>query len=687
MTDGTQVVLTLYGGDIQIDTPQDQGPIQNAAVDKGAVPVALRSNYVDATSASYFVDNIVDAYQDLIAPELAANPNAKFVGIVGTGDYKDKACDQEQRRFVMIADQLSAIDPSLYFFLLVNGNHDGGQFMGNVWSSHNFVFLRFVYPDMVTDNMNCLCGEAEFIHERHEAVEESYAVIENHAPNQSGEIIPFSTILEDVRRGSRHSFRKEDGKIPFKDTERAYAELWTHIPGSNRYSARIHYDGMNYDPKNYDDYDNESGKRISEFSSHPGDAKEWIDLQAAQVADFETDEAGKTVPVYQIALDTMDLTGYGDAESAVFGHMSQFQVSAVESFMDHMLSQNPNAKFKLVTHHPIYDLVCSSKSAYKRLLEREEVVLVVDAHVHERGFDEDITKEYHLDRKTALARLTIPSSTDEPREVVAEKMTLVKQEEGKYNLQFEFDHHRLTEDDIASPETDVPVYEAADELEQILIDNKKQLYEEFTQKGIKTKKLTNDAGEPKWIYLNEDEVIAQLKDPLLKRIANGKAHRDMQVWTALKMFYSLGGGFSRKLTAEISIKDMQLDFEATLPYLDLIVALLKEEGFEDRASDLERRVVFAKAYYQTWLMDYNRRVAQNFDDDGLRIYNNLYTTTKLDEMYNVIMALPDELYAKKFAMIVGMRASEEEARYHGLDNSEAAKVPDHIVVNSGSFYL
>lgn len=684
MVTETQDIHSIYVGDAQIRTPQDQGPMQNAAVDKGAFPTAMRSLYTDATSTPYFSAVLKQAYVDLLQEDPAHPPH--FAGLFGTGDYLDLACQQEMNLFRTAVEEMRQASPELAFHLLARGNHDGGQYMGTVWSSKNFGgLLRWIYPRMVLDARTGACGEQETIEEVREAARDFDEILRRDAVQS----VPFEKFISETRKGGRKRFENQKGdRFRFADHDQAFAYLWKETVRQERWDALIHYDKKTYAEILADEQHDQEKKDDDipltknmrrffgpEFATRRGDVKQWIHLQAYKVAEFQTDTAGVTVPVYQIALDTQDYTSFSSFEASVKGHVSAFQVSVVEAFIVRMLRENPNAKFKLVMHYPVEELVCRSRRQLKRLLSREEVILVVDAHLHKRQFNADISFSLGLKRKHPLPRITVPSATDEPREVVREKMSF-QQQGGLSQIEFEFTHHRIEEDHLMDP----VVEKAVAKFESKVVARKLSYYKTLQEKGVNTDALMDQQGRPRWIYLNQDEIIVQLKDPFLKKIAGGLTDRQLNVWQAFRIYWRLGGNAMSRLITEVSIAQTQLDFNFFMVFLESLADLLRTDEAE-KSRELDQHITGMKEYYRVWSKDYQRRQQQEYPVNALQIYNNLYTSADLQRVYDFLNhEIEPDSPAERFALIAGMRASQEEARYHDYPDDPKGGAPDQVKV-------
>lgn len=661
----TQHSYQIYAGDFQFRTPQNQGPVQNAAFDKGIVTVALRSLYGDAAAPSYVVQLIKQAYGSIENKD-------DFSGIVGLGDYLDMGCEQEKDMLSIAIKHMLMEDPSLRFVLMAPGNHDGGQFMGTLWSTKNLGNVTGVfYPKLVEDVQTGICGDAESIEERHEAVRDLHGILNGIPDDARKAQASLGDVITHVKNGNRRFFTLDDGeKIRFKkDPERAFNQLWHKTIGEDRWECVIHYDANIFGQHDKDDHSHKPDsdkpdpfKQLKEFAHVRGDVKQWIQLQAHKQAEFQT-SYGATVPVYEIALDTMDFTSYTDFAGAIKGHISELQISGVENFMDEKLKENSNAKFKLVMHYPLDQLVRSSQGACQKLLERDEVILVTDGHVHERGFESNLGDRYKLNRLTPLPHLTIPSTADLTREVVVEDMEFF---EFDHNAQIHFTFRYEGLDEKTIPGANHLVFEALD-------------YFEMEVAVIKERRLGKT---PEYIYINENDAI-QTYDAQLKRVANGHGNRGIQIREMLNIVLRLKGRASDKFVAEGSIPQMKVDFEYFLIYLDIVAGLLKDESLE-KAERLFKKITELKSQYEYWQEDYEYRKKQNLSHSKLSLFNNLYTLADLDEIYNFLNdEIPDEGQTKAFILIAGMRASNEEAKFHGYT---PPPIPD-VVTAQTRFYV
>lgn len=646
-SESSDSVYGIYAGDFQFRTPQDQGPVQNAVFDKGLVSVAIRSLYADAAAPAHLIELIRRTYAKV--PDKSA-----FTGLKGMGDYGDLGCDQEFDRLRLVVRLLLEENPDLRFTLLTPGNHDGGFYMGTLLRSGKSLLADIWYPSVERDAKLGQCGEAESMLERGESVAELLAIVQGTKDNPEK---AREKITTHIKAGGRAGFRPQDGKrLSFKkDADQIFTTLWKENAELGRYDAILHVNNNVFD-HHHDEHEN--GKKdifstISEATQMRRDPRQWIELQATRQAEFAT-SAGVPVPVYEIALDTMDLTKAGPFAGAIKGHISQLQISAAENFMNAKLAENPNAKFKLTMHYPVSKMVACARGAMKRLLEREDVILVADAHVHERGFTADMRDEFKLKRNTPLAHLTVPSAIDMPREVVLEKMSFTEIG-GKGRIDFDFTFESL-------PETAIPGYnptvkEALDYFEALLAAKKQD---------------APKIGDKTYLYINEDEVIAGLS-PRMKRIANNKAKRDIQIGELLTIFFRLGA--SHKFIAEGSLRQMKIDFDYFLDFLDLVTGLLQLEN-PDKAKVLKSRVAEMRTYYDAWKVGYLRHDRQKRPFAERRSHNDLYTNAHLDDVFQFLnQELPQDGATRAFFTAIGMRATAEEREYHG---DKMAAVPGNV---------
>lgn len=666
---------TIYAGDFQTRTPQDQGPVQNAALDKGIVTVAIRSLYSDSSSPAFVGELILDTYKRIPDPE-------NFRGIVGMGDYLDMGCKQELEMVRIPMRKLEAADPRLKFVLLTPGNHDGGQFMGTLWSTKNELITGLLYKDFILDNLTGTCGEAKNIEPRSDSVRDFEGIVRN-GPDTTD--YPIQNLETHVKHGSRHGFKtKDNSHLRFKkQPDSIFSSLWRVTPAGDHWDCVVHYDssifGKHIDKEDLLAKSTVAGPfdKLKEFANTRGDVKQWIQLQAQKEVTF-TASNGVTVPVYEVALDTMDFTSSTDFSGAIFGHISEFQISIVENFIDTKLKENPNSKFKLIMHYPIGELVACARHAFKRLLSRDEIVLVVDAHVHERGFDSDMRDDYHLKRATPLPHITIPATADVPREDVLEEMTFTDDGtvDGKRGrLDFHFSFEGLDERKVSG--ADENVFSALTKFEADVL-------------AQKYKNQPNMAHT--FSYINEDEVIAQY-DKHLQRIANrgrgeyasslkvlnSPAQGKIQFKEILRMIFRLWGRASEKLVAEASNLEMETDFPYFLMYLRQLNELLDSQ-YPELAIELGTRIEKMNATFEVWKKSYDRRTEQKYPDSARKIMNSLYTDTDLNEMYRFLNEdIPDGSRAKAFLIIAGMRAGQEEEKYHNATEPNIPNTTDAAV--------
>ena len=245
-------------------------------------------------------------------------------------------CEQEQNMLMISIRKMMEAYPELRFTAMANGNHDGGYYMGTISSKKNFWnVVGLVYKDIIFDARVHACLEPEYVQEVHEGREDMDAILRSEDDNYD-----FFDVVSQIKKGRKNSFKTHEEKIKFEDTDAAYDALWHESESLNRWDAIIYMDKEEY----HEHPGQQHVESENEVSHYEGDFKRWIHLQATKSAEFESETSDETYPVYQVTMDTQDHTSFSDSHGSVRGHLSQFQISAVEIYIDKMLAENENAK-------------------------------------------------------------------------------------------------------------------------------------------------------------------------------------------------------------------------------------------------------------------------------------------------------------------------------------------------------
>ncbi len=655
--DHVQTSYSIYLGDDQRRYLSDQGPWQNDIVSQGLEPTALRNIFTEATNPAVILKLLEKAYgtiqESMSVDDRRGYGAVRFTGLIGMGDLFDLGCPAEVRSLIMSIAQYLGISPELVFRLLLPGNHDGGQYMGSIWSPRNFFGLINLGGK---DYQEDICGPDPRISVE-DRVEAFDCIVRQQeaCSDQTRE-----NVTVDIERGNGRIFSLENSneRIRFKDTEQAFQKLWTPTPELDRWDAVMHF---NTDQENHE----ENGVR------------DWIHLQAFKQEEFELAD-GKTVPIYNIGLDTQDFTASPAFQGSVKGHVSAFQVSAVETFMDSKIQANPNAKFKISMHYPIESLVQSSKESVKRLLSREEVILVADGHEHRQRYDRDLRHVISLpSRKTPLARICVPSGIDNPRAMVTEKMIFSDGgEPGKYTVRFEFEFIGLEPEDIATPEGNPRVYAKLEEFRQGLLDQRCGYFGQG--EWDQGREACSDGTEYDFIYSNA-EALAERVPGDLRFVAESRESRCKQFARILRTLFSVKDQLMNRLTVLATIPQMSADFESYLVYLECVHELLVDEGRDDLAKTLRGKIVYMEAAKVLWEEEYSQ-VEERTGFKRRIAFNDLYTRAKLyDTVEFLNNNLPKDSDANLFSVIVGLESSEEDfMQYYGVEGVDSVSDSKHL---------
>jgi hypothetical protein len=637
-----QTSYSLYTADDQRRYLSDQGPFQNEIVAKGIEGAALRSVFTDATNASY-IEKLMGKSYDLVQQYVAQDrqygyDSAGFTGIVSEGDVYDLGCPAEIQSFLASASDYVGISPDLAFRLIVPGNHDGGQYMGNIWSPRNLFGIVSLGGDDYRDDT---CGSQQPI-----TVEDRISIADYLVRQE--ESCPENTyrdVMTTVQRGngSFYYLVGHDDKKLFRHHEETFNTFWHETNELDRFDAVVHFNGHEKDPEE-------------------SDVREWIHLQAFKQEEFAL-ASGDAVPIYHIGLDTQDFTAAPAWQSSIKGHVSAMQVSLVENFMDEMLRRNPNAKFKISMHYPFEALNDASRRNVKRILNRDEVLLVAHGHRHKERFDRDVRELISLpDRTTPLARLSVASLIDSPRTMVMERMIFSDGgESGKYTIKFNFEFVGLESRDLATPEERPAVFAMQEDFMMRLLDSRCDYFGHGDWQASTAS--CSDGEELDAVYFNGEELIKQAPVDL-QIVAESKHNRFKQFLRILRTLFNFGDQFMSRLTVHASIPQMRADFESYQVFLQCLWELLVEEGYADIASRLKGLMVHMQDVKVGWDQEY-AAISEHVGYKKRRAFNDLYTKANLQETVNFINnVLPDDSDAKLFAILVGMEAAEEDFESH-----------------------
>ncbi|MBU1918245.1 hypothetical protein KKF63_08990 [bacterium] len=637
-----QTSYSLYTADDQRRYLTDQGPFQNEIVAGGIEGAALRSIFTDATNPSYIVKLMGKSY-DLIEQRMEADRSVgygavHFTGIVSEGDVYDLGCPVEVQSLLASASEYVGLDPALRFQIITPGNHDGGQYMGNIWSPRNLFGIANIGG---ADYREDTCGPD------HSITVEDRITITDHLvrhPDQCAEK-SYQELMTVVSRGngSFYYLVGRDEKKLFSNHVETFTTFWHETPALDRFDAVVHFNGHEKDPEE-------------------SDVRDWIHMQAVKQEEFSL-ASGETVPIYHLGLDSQDFTAAPAWQASIRGHVSAMQVSLAENFMDEMLKRNPNAKFKIAMHYPVESLNDASRRQVKRLLNRDEVILISHGHVHKERFDRDLRTLFSLrGRTTPLARLGVPSLIDEPRTMVMERIIFSDGGvAGKYTIKFEFEFVGLEAKDLATEKERPAVFAMQEDFIQRLMASRCTYFDHGVWED-KAGQCADGVGFDD-VYSHGDELLKQT--PLdLQLVAESKHNRFKQFLRIIRTLFNFGDQFMNRLTVHSSIPQMRADFESYQVFLGCLWELLVQEGLSELADRLQTLMVHMQLVKMQWDQEW-ANVSEHVGYKQRRAFNDLYTRANLHETVGFINhALPQDSDAKLFAILIGMEASEEDHDDH-----------------------
>ncbi|MBF0106360.1 MAG: hypothetical protein HQM16_13665 [Deltaproteobacteria bacterium] len=386
---------------------------------------------------------------------------------------------------------------------------------------------------------------------------------------------------------------------------------------------------------------------------------------------------GTDVPVYEITLDGLD---HGSIYSAK-PYISVFQIRLVEAFIDEMLKQNPEARFKISSHFPMTMLPRASKKEMKKLLAREEIILVKAGHTHSRDVT-DLNKEFKLKRESDLIQITLPAFIDdEPledeqgqyhdgRAVGIERMKLVQNSDGTHQIEIEFMFKAL------SPE-DVPGVNA--EVRAQLADYRK-----------------------KHGYVHAPAVMKEFKKMWPRLVATYGSNLKRTLWRLFKSVFPWTKERFKDVYEEMntlqdvvdsltSLSTIQMFHEVDhlIPFLESVSHFLRADDDHEMAvkAQLTGLTEYLKVEKVARRRQFIQAIKKVAPPSELRGFNDLYIRKKggpnrdvhgtgaaisIADVAKILLELKADSPARAFAILAGMEASLAEFEFEGGAPTEVA---------------
>ncbi len=423
-----------------------------------------------------------------------------------------------------------------------------------------------------------------------------------------------------------------------------------------------------------------------------GDRSYWECLINYDVADLkETERGGRTpslylqaheqsrhrigdreVPVFDISLDTQDHHHL----LAIIPGISEFQIRLVESFMDHQLRQNPEARFRLSAHFPLRDVAsgitglfasCRDKAALKRLLSREEIILVTGAHTHERAVH-DLREVLDLERDTPLAEVTLPAivayspwqdfpgAVYQTAQAIGRDTMWVEQHEGQEHLRIDYEFVGLDERDFeASSMVQASLQKLEREHGYIRYDVVRKAVRKFF--GVFVKRQARRLLE----FFTQPLGMAK------------KKKKFMEFWKEDSVIRNAVDN----LTA-VSVTEAFDETKRLIPFLESILHFLDLEASGEPLAvkaQIQGVLTTLSDTYRLEHQAFEQAVQRGEDPNSLRRFDDFFARTGVHQLPSILVDLPKASQARHFALLAGMRAARAE---YELQGGRPTEVPNQV---------
>ncbi len=392
-----------------------------------------------------------------------------------------------------------------------------------------------------------------------------------------------------------------------------------------------------------------------------------IYLQAHESARCRVD--GRDVPVFDISLDTQDHNHL----LAIMPGISDFQVRLVESFMDHQLALNADAKFRLSAHFPLSRVSnlftsCRDKKALKRLLSRKEVVFVTGAHTHARD-DRDLTKKMGLDRSDGLRQVTWAAIADyspwrDPQQgkdcraqaIGRDRMWVERDANGRAVLKIAPEFRALNPQDInASRDVQEAIESYGRDHGFLRAAESKAAVKTFFK--VFLKRQVRRIGE----------FFTQAINPVGKKKVRQYWKEDSILRNAVD-----------NLTA-VSVVEAFNEAKHLIPFLESIIRFLDlEAGPEPLAvrGQIEGVLTALSGAHSRERGEFEEAVQRGADPHSLRKHDDFFARTGVNTLPEIFVNLPRESQARNFALLGGMSAARAEYERH---RGKPTRVPNEAL--------
>ncbi len=419
-------------------------------------------------------------------------------------------------------------------------------------------------------------------------------------------------------------------------------------------------------------------------------------IQATEQSRFHLKD-GSEIPVYTISMDGLD---NNNLLPAINAEMSELQIRAIETFMDQMLQQNPQARFKLACHYSSQEMLKSPwirrwrgrrmRKALRRLLSREEVILYTYGHTHEREVV-DLNKELKLKRKTPLMQVNVPSLIDyhpvkdeqakveaypyrDARALMIERTYVEQNDDGDAELKIDLQFNGINWDDMK---------------DEGLTDKVKEALKEYREnygyaRSVETMHLLRKQHFWGWIHSHwkrgGEAIWGSLSD-LIKLPVNAfnkylRGTYDgplFAYWNDVSFFKYIIDNFTVVSTVKMFSEALYLRH-----FIKSLETLIEDDNDPEElaiAAQLKSMRIALTDEYADRRHDFEAALNSGERPSELRQYNDLFERTRTYELCKLLLQLKPGGQARAFAVIAGIQASREEFEYH---KKKPTEIPNKI---------
>lgn len=468
------------------------------------------------------------------------------------------------------------------------------------------------------------------------------------------------TTAVDQADGESYQLLKGEGKeerVPFteENLERNFETFWKPSKGTEQNVTREtrFWECI----VNYDIADERQKLRGTDVNP--------IYIQASETARFRADD-GTDYPVYTISIDGLD---HKNLVAALGAGVSEFQTRLIETFMDRMLRENSNARFKISSHFSASDIVDvpwympwrrrgtkKAREGFRKLLQREEVVLYSYGHTHRRALT-DLNASLKLKRKTPLVEINAPSLIDyhpndhqrngnaqDARAIVVEKLKFVEDQKGR-RLVIDLEYRGLDEKDMVEGRTPA-VDKALDDFDRNHGYNRAK----ETAKELRNKHVVG------WMKSHGKRFLEFLGRGVLQAPVRPKQ------WWAYWKDLSLSQYVIDNFTV-VSTVNMFNEARHMISFLESVATFIGPDAEPGqkvvRAQLLGLRMLLLENAY-TRQREFEKALASGERPSELKKYNDLFAISKTYRVADLLLRLKPGSPARAFAILASIRASREE---------------------------